>query len=84
MFRLLFDTQAIALLIKLCHAISLRTAYSITKYSSFVILLCIYYSLMQHLVQTSTIEDVISQNKASRIITDKLPTDDESLCQTIW
>ena len=49
MLRLLFDTQAIALFIKLCHAISLRIAYSITKYSSFVILLCIYYSLMQHL-----------------------------------
>lgn len=83
MLRLLFDTQAIALLIKLCHAISLRIAYSITKYSSFVILLCIYYCLMQHLVQTSTIEDVISQNKASRVITDELLTDYEGLCQAI-
>ena len=60
MLRLLFNAQAIALLIKLCHAISLRIAYSIAKYSSFVILLCIYYSLMQHLVQTSTIEDIIA------------------------
>ena len=83
MLRLLLDAQAIALLIKLCHAISLRIAYTITKYSSFVILLCIYYSQMQHLVQTSTIEDVISQNKASSIITDELLTDYECLCQTI-
>jgi hypothetical protein len=37
MLRLLFDTQAIALLIELGNTISLRIAYSITKYSSFVI-----------------------------------------------
>ena len=37
MLRLLFDTQAIALLIKLCHAITFRITYTIAKYSSFVI-----------------------------------------------
>ena len=37
MLRLLLDAQAIALLIKLCHTISLRITYTIAKYSSFVI-----------------------------------------------
>ncbi|CDA66718.1 unknown [Segatella copri CAG:164] len=60
MLRLLLDTQAIALLIKLCYTISLRITYTITKYSSFVILLCIYYCLMKHLVQSCTIEDIIA------------------------
>ncbi|CUQ49234.1 Uncharacterised protein [Segatella copri] len=60
MLRLLFDTQAIALLIKLCHAISFWITYSITKHCSFVILLCIYYCLMKHLVQSCTIEDIIA------------------------
>lgn len=83
MLRLLFDTQVIALLIKLCYTISLRITYTIAKYSSFVILLCIYYCLMQHLVQTSTIEDIVTKYKASRIITYKLLADYECLCQTI-
>ena len=60
MLRLLFNTQAIALLIKLCYTISLRITYTIAKNGSLVILLCIYYSLMKHLVQTCTIENVIT------------------------
>ena len=84
MFRLLLDAQAITLFIKLSYTISLRIADSITKYSSFVILFYIYNCLMLHLVQTSTFEDVISQYKTKRIITDKLFTNDESLSQTIW
>ena len=39
MLRLLFDAQAIALLIKLNHAISLRVTYTITEDGSFAILL---------------------------------------------
>ena len=39
MLRLLFDAQAIALLIKLSHAISLRVTYTITEDGSFAILL---------------------------------------------
>ena len=39
MFRLLLDAQAIALLTKLCHTISLRVTYPITKDGSFAILL---------------------------------------------
>ena len=46
MLRLLFNAQAIALLIKLSNSISLRITYTITKNSSFVVLLCIYYSPM--------------------------------------
>ena len=84
MFRLLLDAQAITLLIKLCYAISLRIAYTITKYGSRIIQFCIYYSFCQNLIQTSTIEDVISQYKTKRIITDKLFTNDESQSQTIW
>ena len=56
----------------------------IQHYRHLVVLLVIYYSLMLHLVQTGTIEDVISQYKTSRIITDKLFTNDEKLSQTIW
>lgn len=56
----------------------------IQRYRNLVVLLGIYYSLMLHLVQTGTIEDVISQYKTSRIITDKLFTNDEKLSQTIW
>ena len=67
MLRLLFDAQAIALLIKLSHAISLRVTYTLTKDGSFAILLSIYYCLMQHLAKTSTMEDVISQNKADQM-----------------
>lgn len=67
MLRLLFDTQAIALLIKLSHAISFRIAYPITEDGSLVILLSISYSLCQDLVQASTIKDVIFQNQASRM-----------------
>ena len=67
MLRLLFDAQAIALLIKLCHTISLRITYTITKDGSFAILLSISYSLCQDLVQASTIKDVIFQNQASRM-----------------
>ena len=83
MFRLLFDAQAIALLIEFSHTISFRVTYTITKDGSFAILLGIYYSLMQHLTKTSTMEDVVTQYKTSRIITNELLTDDECLCQAI-
>ena len=66
MFRLLLDAQAIALLVKLSHAISFRIAYPITEDGSLVILLSISYSLCQDLVQASTIKDVIFQNKAGQ------------------
>ena len=67
MLRLLLDAQAIALLIKFSHTISLRGTYTITKDGSFAILLSIYYCLMQHLAKTCTMEDVISQNKADQM-----------------
>ncbi len=67
MLRLLLDAQAIALLIKLSHAIAFRIANPITKDGSLVILLSISYSLCQDLVQASTIKDVISQNKADQM-----------------
>ena len=68
MLRLLLNTEAIALFIKLCDTISLWIAYTITKDGCLVVLLCINNCLMQHLAKTSTMEDVISQHKASRIL----------------
>lgn len=47
MLRLLFNAEAIALLIKLSHTISLWVAYSITEDGGFVILFSINYCLMQ-------------------------------------
>ncbi len=83
MLRFLLDAQTITLLIKLSHTISLWITYTMTENGCLVVLLCIYYSLMQHLVQTCAIEDIITQYKASRIITDELLTDYEGLCQAI-
>ena len=83
MLWLLLNAEAIALLIKLSHAISLRITYTIAKNGSLVILLCIYYCLMQHLVQPCTIEDIVAKYETSRIITDELLADDECLSQTI-
>ena len=83
MLRLLFDTQAIALLIKLCYAISFWIAYTITKDGCLVILLCISNSLCQDLVQSCAIEDIVTQHEASRIITNELLSDDECLSQAI-
>ena len=79
MLRLLFDTETIALLIELCNTITLRITYTITEDGSLAVLLSINNCLMQHLAKTSTMEDVIAQHKASRIITNKFLSDNESL-----
>ena len=50
----------------------------------FYVLLSINYSFCQNLVQSSTIEDVVTQYETSRIITNKLLTDNKGLRQTIW
>lgn len=66
-------------LFKPCNSISIRTTYTIAKNGCLVILLSIYYSLMQHLVQSCTIEDIVAKYEASGIITNEFLSDNEGL-----
>ena len=50
MLWLLFNAQAIALLIKLSNSISFRITYTIAKNGCLVVLLSICHCLMQHLI----------------------------------
>ena len=62
MLRLLLDAEAIALLIKLSHTISLWITYTITEDGGFVILFSINYCLMQ----LRSAEHSLSQHLAFR------------------
>ena len=79
MLRLLLNAETIALFIELCDPISLWIADTITEDCCLVVLLCIYYCLTKHLVQSCTIEDIVAQYKASGIIINEFLTNNEDL-----
>ena len=65
MLGFLLDAEAIALLIELCYTIAFRITDTITEDGCLVVLLCICYCLMKHLVQSCAIEDIIAKYEAS-------------------
>ena len=71
--------KAIALLIKLCDTITLWITNAIAKNSCFIILFCINYGLMQHLVKSCAIEDIVTQYEASSLIANKLFSNNKGL-----
>ncbi len=79
--RLLFDTQRAASRIKLDNAETFRIGDVIAKNRRTLLLGARRTQIVREVL---TVEDVITQNQAARILTDELFADDERLRQTIW
>ena len=83
MFRLLFDTQAVAALVKLRHAVTLGVTHAVAEHGRLAVLFGIHDSLLQHIVKSRTVEDVVAQYKTGTVVSYELFTDNESLCQSV-
>ena len=83
-FGFLFYTETVALFIKLCYAIAFRVMHPISKYGSFIILISIYYCIAKKSGKSSAIEDIVTKNKACRVVSYELFTNDESLGKAVW
>ena len=79
----LFNGEAVALLIKFSNTITLWITDPITKDGCFLILLSIFDSFSQQACKAATIENIVTQNKASTVVTNKLLTNNECLCKSI-
>ncbi len=83
MLRFLLNAQAITILIKLSHAVTLRVIHPIAEHRSLTLVLSRSDSLPQHRRKARTMENIIAQHKTRRVITDKLTTNDKRLRKTI-
>ena len=79
--RLLFDGNRCAFPVKLHHAIAFRILHVVAKHGGAIGLLG---RLLQGLAQAVTMENIVPQDQADRVIADKLLTDKEGLSQPIW
>ena len=84
MLRLLFNREAVALLVELSHAIALRVVYPIAEDGCLLLFFCCAYSLLQHLGEAYALEDVIAKNQTDAIVADEVFAYGESLSKSIW
>ena len=82
--RLLLYAETVSILVELSYTISLRIIDVISKDSSFRINLCGMYCIPEHLTKTCSMEDVITKDKAGRVIANKLLTNNKCLGKSIW
>ncbi|CRH70186.1 Uncharacterised protein [Chlamydia trachomatis] len=74
-----FDREAIACVVKLGHAIALWVAHPVAKHGGLATALGIGDSTREHCRETGTIEDVVAQHKAHRVVANKFLANDEAL-----
>ena len=83
MSRFFLYGKAIAVLVKLCHAIAFRVTHPIAKHGGFSFVFCSIYRICKHGYKSITMEDVIAEHQTDSVITNKFLTNQESLCQPI-
>ena len=81
--RLLLDGEAVAVLIKLCNAITLGVGHPIAEDCGFLVLLGCTYRLLEHRGEVAVVEDVVAQHEAGAIVSDELLADGERLCESV-
>ena len=83
MGRFLLDAEAVALAVKLRHAIALRVVDIISEDGRLVLSLCIAHALLEQPREARAVEDVVAQDEADAVLAHKLLADDESLGQSV-
>ena len=83
MLRFLLYTQAIAILVKLSHTVTLRVTHPIAKHRGLRLILSRRDSFTQELRETVAMKNIVAEHQAARIVTDKLLTDDKSLSEAV-
>ena len=83
MLWLLLNAKAVAVAVKLSHAIALWVVDVITEDGSHAVLLYIGDTLVEQATKAGAIEDVVAKDEADGVISDKLLADDESLGQSV-
>ena len=81
MFRLLFDREDIVIVIKLYDTKTFRIFNLIAKYCRTFYLMC---CMLQPWSQARTKIDIVSEDQADTVITNKLFSDNKGFCKTIW
>jgi len=79
-----FNTQRITVFIKVNDTITLRIIHIIAKHCSLLLLLRIADRICEHSWKALSIKDIVTKNEANWIAADKIATDDESLCKSVW
>ena len=82
MLGLFLDAEAVAVLVKFCHAVSLWIVHIVSEDARLSFFGSLH-TLFQQGRETCAIEDVVAQYQAHIVIADKLLADDESLCQSV-
>ena len=83
MLWLFLDGEAVAIGVKLSHAIAFWVVDVITEDGSHAVLLYIGDTLVEQATEAGSIEDVVAKDEADGVIADKLLADDESLGQSV-
>ena len=78
----LFNAQAVSFSIKFRHSITLWVVDVIAKDGSGIVL-GILNRFVQQFFKACATEDVVSKNQTCGVVSDKLLTDDECLCQSV-
>ena len=82
MLRLLFDAQAVAVFVKLSHAIPLRVVDIVAKDASHSLFRSLH-AFLQESGKACSVEDIVAQYQAYVVIADEFLADDESLGKSI-
>ena len=80
---LFLNAEAIALFVKFGHAVTLGVRYPVTEDGGFLVFFGILHSLAEEAGEAAAVEDVVSQDQASAVVTNELLTNDEGLGKAI-
>lgn len=83
MGRFLLDAEAVALAVKLRHAVALRVVDIISEDGRLVLSLCVAHALLEQPREARAVEDVVAQDEADAVLAHKLLADDEGLGQSV-
>ena len=80
---LLFYTQTVPIFVKLSNAVTFRVVHPIPKYRCLPIIFCRINSSLKHACKTTSVENVITKHKASRIVANEFFSNDKCLCKSV-
>ena len=79
----LLNAEAITFLVKFGYTITFRIIHPVTEYRCLLLFIGCSNSLFEHLCETITLEDIITQHKASGIIANEVLANGKCLCEAI-
>ena len=83
MFWFLFDGEAVAVLVEFGDAVAFGVIDPVAEDGGFVLFFSGFNCVFENFGETCTVEDIVAEDEAGRVIADEVLADDECLCESV-